>query len=69
VSYIVETRFFNGWENCWTDGEGKPLIFSSKAEASEEITDLLAEVKAAVAAGDMVEEYARSDYRIVKVKL
>jgi len=32
--YAVETLFTYGWENCWTDDNGKPLTFA-RYEAEE----------------------------------
>ena len=70
--YKVETRTLSGWEDAWSidleDGTSIPMRFHSIAQAQDEIDELLRDVKEAVAAGDMVEEYDPQDYRIVEVK-
>ena len=67
--YEVQTKTVcDGWVNCWTDENEKPWTFSSRKEAQEELDEFLADVKEAVAAGDMQEEYDPNDYRIVPVK-
>jgi hypothetical protein len=65
LRFAVETRFIDTWENCWTDEFGQPITFASRAEAQAALDDLLAAVREAVAAGDMIEAYDPDDYRLV----
>lgn len=60
--------FIDGWVNTWHE-DGKPLLFNTVADAQKELDELLAEVKAAVARGDMDEEYDIADYRIVPIEV
>ena len=66
--YEVETLLGNSFENCWTNADGDtPVTFDSLAEAQKELAQMLDDVKEAVKAGDMSQEYDLADYRIVKV--
>ena len=66
--FIVKTRLFDGtWEDCWKDEDGNPMLFKEPQEAQSEIDDLISDVKDAVAAGDMAEEYDPKDYKIFMV--
>lgn len=55
MTYEVQTRMVNVWENCWTDDNG-PLTFATKSEAQAEIDELMREMP----------DYLPSDYRIVQ---
>lgn len=63
-------KYFYGWDDAgWTeetDKESKPLRFDSVQEAQAELEDLFADIKAAVASGDMDIEENPADYRIVE---
>ena len=71
MRYKVELRYFYGWDDAgWTeetDEGSKHLRFESVREAQAELDDLFADVKAAVASGDMDLEENPDDYRIVEV--
>ena len=56
MTYIVETRFGNTWENCWTEDD-KPMTFLTHKAAQSEIDDLLSEMP----------DYDSEDYRITEV--
>jgi hypothetical protein len=56
MTYIVETRMGNTWENCWTEDD-KPLTFPTHEAAQAEVNDLLAEMH----------DYSPEDYRITEV--
>lgn len=62
--------YFYGWDDAgWTeetDKESKPLQFDSVQEAQAELEDLFADIKAAVASGDMDIEENPADYRIIE---
>ena len=64
-TYIVETKFLSGWENCWEE-DGKAMTFDSKDAAELEIDELLKDVLDAVESGRMPFEYERSDYRVMR---
>ncbi len=72
--YKVEMRFSYGWDDAgWEEGEAddtewKPLRFHSRTEAQTAIDEFLADVKKAVAAGNMDMENDPSDYRIVETE-
>lgn len=57
MTYEVQTRMSNTWENCWTEG-GEPMTFTNKREAQAEIDDLLA----------LMPDYSLEDYRIVQLE-
>lgn len=65
--FAVETRFLYGWENCWTVDD-MPMTFATRAEAEAELSAYLADIAAAVEAGDMVEAYDPDDSRVVEVR-
>ena len=54
---VLTNTIFNGWVNCWTDGDEKPLSFPSREEAQREIDN---------AVWDM--GYEPEAYRIEEVK-
>lgn len=62
--FEVQTKMFDGWENCWTDDGENPIYFKNKKDAQKELNRYLLEIKQAVKAGDMVECYPTSDFRI-----
>ncbi len=70
--YKVEMRLLVGWSDAgWTieyDSGPRPMRFSSREKAQAEIDELIADVKKAVEAGDMEDEYDPDDYRVVEVK-
>ncbi|MBY0504431.1 MAG: hypothetical protein K2X03_11000 [Bryobacteraceae bacterium] len=65
--YEVQTEMFSGWENCWTDGDGKPVTYTTRAEAIEAIADHIIECVDAVESGDMIDAPEPSEFRIVEV--
>lgn len=71
MRYKVEMKYLGGWDDAgWTeetDEGSKPLRFESVRKAQAELDDLFADVKAAVASGDMDIEENPNDYRIVEV--
>lgn len=72
--YKIEMRYIYGWDDAgWEEGDGddaelKPLRFHSRSEAQTAINEFLADVKDAVAAGDMDMEENPNDYRIVETE-
>jgi NTP pyrophosphatase (non-canonical NTP hydrolase) len=71
MQYKVEMKYFYGWDDAgWTeetDEAGTLLRFETVQQAQAELADLFANVKAAVASGDMDIEENPKDYRIVEV--
>jgi len=67
--FTVEEDQLGGWEK-WTYESGSDaeviVRFKTREEAQAEIDDLIDSVKAAVAAGDMTDEYDPENYRIVE---
>ena len=47
------------------DGVERPLLFNTKAEAHDEITDHVQETKRAAKSGFMADSYKVSDFRVV----
>lgn len=72
MPYKIELRYFYGWDDAgWTleaDTESTPMRFRTAEEAQAAIDELFADVKAAVAAGNMDAEEVREDYRIVETR-
>lgn len=64
--FEVQTSFGDTWENCWSVDDA-PQYFDTRKEARAAINDHLADVRAAVKAGDMIEGYSRADFRIVEI--
>lgn len=66
--FVVETAFANGWENCWSDEDGKPMTFKTIPEAQEEINDTTDSILEAISRGDMTDTVSKllSSYRIVE---
>ena len=71
MSYKIELRYFYGWDDAgWSeeiDGATKPSRFDTVEQAQVGMSEFFADVKAAVAAGDMDTEEVRDEYRIVAV--
>ena len=65
MSYEVQTQMMNAWENCWTDGEGKPVTFATIADAVQAIKSHLTDCINAVEGGDMEDSPDPSEFRIV----
>jgi hypothetical protein len=55
----------DGWVNCWKDGDGDPMTFSTEAEARAELDRHLADMQDAAAVGDMDDDGDPDDYRVV----
>ena len=67
MTYEVQTRMVNSWENVWTDGDGDVLVtFETYEAAQAELTDYLADLAHFVKTGDLT-DYSPEDYRIVEV--
>lgn len=68
MPYKIQLRYFYGGDDAgWTeesDGEIKAMRFANIEQAPAALDELFAEVKAAVAAGDMDTEEVRDGYRI-----
>lgn len=68
--YRIELRYFYGWDDAgWTsetDTETTPMRFRTVDDARAALDTFFAEVKAAVIAGTLDIEEARTDYRIVE---
>ena len=58
MSYIVETRTGNSWENTWTEDD-VPCVFAGEHAAREALDDLMREMP----------DYDEGDYRIIEVVL
>jgi hypothetical protein len=72
MQYKIEVIYTYGWDDaCWTeetDGVTKSLRFETVGSAQEALDGFFANVKAAVAAGNMDTEENQNHYRIVAVK-
>jgi hypothetical protein len=73
MQYKIEVIYTYGWDDaCWTeettDGVTRPLRFQTVGSAQVELGEFFADVKDAVAAGDMDSEENPNHYRIVAVK-
>ena len=72
MQYKIDLKYFSGWGDAeWTESIGtmdKPLRFETIDEAQAALEEFLADVKQAVAAGNMDVEETQSDYRVVVVK-
>lgn len=51
----------DGWTNCWSDGDGKPTTFATRAEAEKELKEFLDDVNSQGMGYDL------EDYRVVEV--
>jgi hypothetical protein len=56
MTYIVETRMGNTWENCWTEDGNVLVTFDTLEAAQTGISELLAQMP----------DYIAEDYRIVQ---
>ena len=67
--WAVETfTLLDGFVNTWTTGDDEnPVVYESKDEAEQALTEYLEDQHAAVDAGDMADKYPRSDFRIVDI--
>lgn len=59
--FIVETKMRTGWENTWTEDNGKPSTFCNLAEAKEALKEHLENL----AGAGMGAEYHPADFRVV----
>jgi hypothetical protein len=65
--YEVQTyTLADGWVNCWQDGDGKPVLFPTFADAEEELADYRKNCEEAVARGDM--QPSEDELRIRELK-
>ena len=67
VKYEVQTQFYSGWENCWTDSEGNPAVFDSRDEAQRAINHHMEASHLAFKNGDLCSPDNIADFRIVKL--
>ena len=64
MKYEVQTlTWADGWVNTWSIN-GDPEYFDTYEDAEFALHEMLADIKEAVALGDMEEPYDPSDYRI-----
>jgi hypothetical protein len=64
MKYEVQTlTWADGWVNTWSLN-GDPEYFDTYEDAEFALHEMLADIKEAVALGDMEEPYDPSDYRI-----
>jgi hypothetical protein len=64
MKYEVQTlTWADGWVNTWSI-DGDPEYFDTYEDAEFALHEMLADIKEAVALGDMEELYDPSDYRI-----
>jgi hypothetical protein len=72
MQYKIEVIYTYGWDDAeWTeetDGVTRPLRFETIGSAQAALDKFFANVKAAVAAGNMDTEENQNRYRIVAVK-
>jgi len=72
MQYKIEVIYTSGWDDAeWTvetDGVTRPLRFQTVDSAQVELNEFFADVRDAVAAGDMDIEENPNHYRIVAVK-
>jgi len=67
MTYEVQTRMVNSWENVWTDSlDDTIVIFATREDARAELDDFLSELAYAVKAGHL-DDFNPEDYRIVEV--
>tara|TARA_R110000822_G_scaffold113444_2_gene244544 strand:+ start:386 stop:595 length:210 start_codon:yes stop_codon:yes gene_type:complete len=65
--YIVQNRLYNdNWES-WVNDDETPIIFKTKTEALEEITDTVQTSLDSFNLGYLFEPYKKSDFRIIKL--
>ena len=72
MQYKIEVIYTSGWDDAeWTvetDGVTSPLRFETVSSAQAALDEFFADVKAAVAAGNMDTEENHNHYRIVAVE-
>jgi len=73
MRYEVQTwTLGDGWINCWShmdsQGDTTPVRFKTYKEALKELNSYLTSQSAAVACGDMAEEYSIHDFRIKELE-
>jgi len=70
MSYKIEVIYTSGWDDAeWTDemdGVVTPTRFETVEQAQTALDEFFANVKAAVAAGNMDTEEVHDHYRIVE---
>ena len=67
MTYEVQTRMYNSWENVWTDSLDDTIVtFATRGAAQADLNDFLRELAYAVKAGHL-EDFSPDDYRIVEV--
>ena len=64
---IQEWTMMQGWTNCWTDENQKPVMFSTISQAEQELALHISDLKLAWECGEIEDEPDRADYRIVEV--
>jgi hypothetical protein len=69
-----EVRHFTlcqGWTNAWSDidenGEEKPSVFETYAEAESALVNFMADIQSAFEAGDISSPYAFPEFKIVEI--
>ncbi len=67
LRYEVQTEMLSGWDNCWTDDDGKPITFGSYDDASAAIAEHIQDCLEAVRNGDMIDAPDRTSLRIKAV--
>jgi len=65
--FEVQTEFLYGWENVWTDEDGKPTVYNTYMEAEAELRDFILDTVWDFEQGNLEEPYSIDDYRIVEV--
>ncbi len=72
MRYQIELRYSAGWDDAgWsdeTDGGNQPTRFSSLLDAQTALDKFFAEIRTAVAAGNMDAEADGADYRIIEAR-
>jgi hypothetical protein len=69
MTYEVQTLFLNGqWENTWSAGQGLPLLFATREEASLAIEEHLHDYAVGVREGHLEDMPTRDEFRIVKME-
>lgn len=63
----VQTKFTYGWENCWANDDGSPILFSSKIEAELELSIFLKDLDQAFELFNVDHKYLAQDYRVREV--
>jgi len=63
MSYIVETRFTYGFENCWVYNDETPMTFETYEDAKAELDCYLHDLKLDYEDG-FLDDYSPEDYQI-----